>query len=311
MKRGKGVAEWSRGLVTLLLGTFLSAQLHAGTHHYYYTDPQGNVLAKADAQGNIIATYDYAPYGSSVPNLGSPPNGPGYSGHVNDPDTGLIYMQARYYDPAVGRFLSVDPVQPSAGNSFNFNRYDYTSNNPVNHIDPDGRQVAPGDDGPIALNARYGDGAGIPSQAANNALMGALSVIPYVSDAQNISDAVQNPTPASLSIAVVGLLPEVGPVASKVVRGAEGGARAGKAFTRAGKAEVKAANAAAHDGKTICGACGRETVPAQQSRAGVTPSGDETHVDHVIPKSKNGNGSPDNGQVLCRDCNLKKGADHE
>ena len=49
---------------------------------------------------------------------------------------------ARYYDPSTGRFLSVDPVGPSPGNTFNFNRYDYTSNNPINHIDPDGRKCA-------------------------------------------------------------------------------------------------------------------------------------------------------------------------
>jgi len=299
-----------RWLTTLALW-LLAAVAQAGTVTYVYTDPQGTPLAEANASGTITARFDYAPYGQSVTNMGAAPNGPGYTGHVNDPDTGLIYMQARYYDPEVARFLSVDQVQPSAGNSFNFNRYDYTSNNPVNHIDPDGRQMAPGDDGPIALNARYGDGQGIPLQAANNALMLGLSGIPYVSDAQNISDAAQNPTAANISIAVVGLLPEVGPVASKIVRGAEGGIRAGKDFTRAGKAEVKAANAAAHDGKTVCGACGKETVPAQQSRAGVTPSGDETHVDHVIPKSKNGNGSSDNGQVLCRDCNLSKGANHD
>ncbi|WP_161487801.1 RHS repeat-associated core domain-containing protein, partial [Rhodanobacter sp. FW104-R8] len=95
------------------------------------------VLAKTDAQGNITATYDYAPYGSQA--MGAAPNGPGYTGHVNDPDTGLVYMQARYYDPSVGRFLSVDPARPAAGNSFNFNRYDYANNNPINHTDPDGR----------------------------------------------------------------------------------------------------------------------------------------------------------------------------
>ena len=116
----------------------LSAPTHAGTVTYVYTDAQGTPLAKADANGNIIATFDYAPYGAQA--LGTPPSGPGYTGHVNDPDTGLVYMQARYYDPAVGRFLSVDPVGPSPGNTFNFNRYGYASNNPINHTDPDGRQ---------------------------------------------------------------------------------------------------------------------------------------------------------------------------
>jgi RHS repeat-associated protein len=137
----EGMGQWARLLIMLLMGAFSSTQLHAGTRHYYYTDPQGNVLAKADAQGNIVATYDYAPYGSSVPSIGSPPNGPGYSGHVNDPDTGLIYMQARYYDPVTGRFLSVDPVTPAPGNAFNFNRYGYGNNNPIINIDPDGRSV--------------------------------------------------------------------------------------------------------------------------------------------------------------------------
>jgi RHS repeat-associated protein len=94
----------------------LSAPTHAGRVTYVYTDAQGTPLAKADANGNIIATFDYAPYGAQA--LGTPPSGPGHTGHVNDLDTGLVYMQARYYDPAVGRFLSVDPMGPASGNTF-------------------------------------------------------------------------------------------------------------------------------------------------------------------------------------------------
>jgi len=94
-------------------------------------------LAEADANGNITKTFDYAPYGTTA--LGTPPSGPGYTGHVNDPETNLVYMQARYYDPATGHFLSTDPASPTSGNTFNFNRYAYANNNPIHNVDPDGR----------------------------------------------------------------------------------------------------------------------------------------------------------------------------
>jgi RHS repeat-associated protein len=121
----------------LCLAIPLAAHAAAPTVTYIYTDPQGTPLAETDAEGNVTATFDYRPYGAQA--LGTPPQGPGYTGHVNDADTGLVYMQARYYDPLVGRFLTVDPVGPTAGNEFDFNRYAYVYNNPINNVDPDGR----------------------------------------------------------------------------------------------------------------------------------------------------------------------------
>ncbi len=111
----------------------------AETVTYYYTNQQGTPLATADAAGTILTTSDYRPYGSQV--LGSPAGGPGYTGHVNDPDSGLVYMQARYYDPVVGRFLATDQVGPSPGNPLAFSRYAYAADNPVANIDADGRCV--------------------------------------------------------------------------------------------------------------------------------------------------------------------------
>ncbi|WP_165973492.1 RHS repeat-associated core domain-containing protein [Luteibacter rhizovicinus] len=110
----------------------------AETVTYYYTNQQGTVLAMADSQGSGISTADYRPYGAQ--SLGTVAAGPGYTGHVNDMDTGFVYMQARYYDSSVGRFLSTDLVTPAAGDAFNFNRYSYASNSPVVNIDPDGMQ---------------------------------------------------------------------------------------------------------------------------------------------------------------------------
>lgn len=111
----------------------------SGTVTYVYTDPQGTPLAEANSSGAITATFDYTPYGTTA--LGAPPNGPGYTGHVNDPETNLVYMQARYYDSATGRFLSVDPIAPKSADTFGFNRYVYTQNNPIVHVDPNGKCI--------------------------------------------------------------------------------------------------------------------------------------------------------------------------
>ncbi|HEY4090140.1 MAG TPA: RHS repeat-associated core domain-containing protein [Luteibacter sp.] len=97
---------------------------------YYYSDPQGTVLATADAQGQVTATFDKKPFGADV--LG-PSGGPGFTSHYGDEETSLVYMQARYYDPTVGRFLSRDPLQGKA------NSYAYALDNPYSFIDPDGR----------------------------------------------------------------------------------------------------------------------------------------------------------------------------
>jgi RHS repeat-associated protein len=58
---------------------------------------------------------------------------------MEDPGTGLVYMQQRYYDPAIARFLSVDPVGPLADPTNHFGRYHYANNNPYKYRDPDGR----------------------------------------------------------------------------------------------------------------------------------------------------------------------------
>jgi RHS repeat-associated protein len=62
-----------------------------------------------------------------------------FTGHVNDPQTDIVYMQQRYYDPIAARFLSVDPVVAQANTGSSFNRYNYANGNPYLFTDPDGR----------------------------------------------------------------------------------------------------------------------------------------------------------------------------
>ncbi len=149
--KSQSSAELIRALLRSLTLAMLLASVQAfaqstGTVTYVYTDPQGTPLAEADASGNITATFEYTPYGTYAPtgtsNPGPTPNGPGYTGHVNDPETNLVYMQARYYDPATGSFLSSDPESATAGNTFDFGRYTYTNDNPIVGTDPTGKQCA-------------------------------------------------------------------------------------------------------------------------------------------------------------------------
>ncbi|AZZ97488.1 RHS repeat-associated core domain-containing protein [Pseudoalteromonas sp. R3] len=91
-------------------------------------------------KGVLADEQNYLPYGET---LESNNDDVGYTGHKFDKELGLSYMQARYYDPAIGRFYSNDPVDVMGhigrGNPVHgFNRYTYANNNPYKYVDPDG-----------------------------------------------------------------------------------------------------------------------------------------------------------------------------
>lgn len=215
-----------------------------GTVTYVYTDPQGTPLAEADASGNITATFDYTPYGTYAPNgtsnPGPDPNGPGYTGHVNDPETNLVYMQARYYDAATGHFLSTDLVNPDAGNTFNFNRYAYAYNNPVIRVDPDGRQTQD-DESLYEQEDRLSDPAVAAGelQASEQLSPMAIGFVPIAGDVQNIYQAINDPSPLNVIVAVIGAVPEVGSGIATTIKEAKvvetAAADSGKVASRASK----------------------------------------------------------------------------
>ena len=104
---------------------------------YLHTDALGSPVVSTTSTGNEDSRSEYEPYGQLTNRLND--NRPGHTGHVMDAETGLTYMQQRYYDPGIGMFLSVDPVavRPIGDN---FNRYWYANNNPYTNTDPDGRE---------------------------------------------------------------------------------------------------------------------------------------------------------------------------
>ncbi|SDY20034.1 RHS repeat domain-containing protein [Lysobacter enzymogenes] len=109
---------------------------------YIHTDALGSPTAVTDANQNIVERSEYEPYGRLINRPLA--DAPGYTGHVSDAATGLNYMQQRYYDAEIGRFLSTDPVTAYSKPGTNFNRFWYANNNPYRFIDPDGRYVCSG-----------------------------------------------------------------------------------------------------------------------------------------------------------------------
>lgn len=124
-----------RRIITLFAAVVFPFVCTAQTVTYLHTDINGNVVAESDEDGNVIARYSFDPYGLPQTPIS---DGPGFTGHNMDGDSGLIYMQQRYYDPLVGRFLSVDPMGVDSSNAWNFNRYNYAANNPMSNRDPTG-----------------------------------------------------------------------------------------------------------------------------------------------------------------------------
>jgi len=98
---------------------------------YYHSDRLGSNRLITDSNGNKIGESLNLPFGQPLIN-----NGVRYSFTGKEFDnTKLFYFGARYYDPTIGKFTSVDPVETEPA-------YQYVHNNPMNYVDPDGREIS-------------------------------------------------------------------------------------------------------------------------------------------------------------------------
>ena len=155
---------------------------------YQHTDALGSPVAVTDTSGAVIERTNYEPYGSPI---NKTIDGIGYTGHVMDGPTGLTYMQQRYYDATLGRFLSVDPVTANSGTGTNFNRYWYAANNPYKFTDPDGRQHRP-DRGSMSSHP------GISSQVRSAGPVGSLE--------RSINSHAKAPEPSNPTSTIAGVM---------------------------------------------------------------------------------------------------------
>ena len=107
------------------------------TVYYYITNLQGDVIRLVDVNGNTAAYYEYDPYGNAIKASGSHANiNPlRYRGYVYDTESGFYYLQSRYYDPELGRFLNADALVSTGQGLLGNNMFAYCGNNPVNWSD--------------------------------------------------------------------------------------------------------------------------------------------------------------------------------
>lgn len=86
------------------------------------------------------AQSEYSTFGTLVQTIGGASNVRGYGVHYPDPESGLLYMGARYNDPVRARFTQPDVLVPEVEDPQSWNHYSFVRNNPFNRIDPTGRE---------------------------------------------------------------------------------------------------------------------------------------------------------------------------
>ncbi len=130
---------------SLLISIFAASILSSGnisyategeeTTYYLLEDHLGNIDVVLDEAGNVVERKDHLPYGNErvkITEEGAPDTDYGFTGKEKDDETGLYYYGARYYDPVIGRFTSLDPWEGDLTDPQSLNKYSYARNNKYN-----------------------------------------------------------------------------------------------------------------------------------------------------------------------------------
>ena len=106
----------------------------------YITNLQGDVIEISDGSNNVVGSYVYNAYGKieSMSGTMAAINPLRYRGYYYDTETRFYYLNSRYYDPEIGRFINADNQIQTGSDLNGMNMFTYCGNNPVNRVDPTG-----------------------------------------------------------------------------------------------------------------------------------------------------------------------------
>ena len=162
------------------------------TLYYYVLNAQGDVIALLNANGTLATSYNYGAWGNySVHDKDGKKNtSASFIGHINplryrgyyyDAETGFYYLQSRYYDPAICRFINADTFATTDANGFlSANMFAYCENNPINNSDPTGK---------LLLGAMLaGAAVGVLSEFAGNVICNLVTGRPLDENLSTLGD---------------------------------------------------------------------------------------------------------------------------
>ncbi len=156
-------------LTTMDLSGPTTGGVPEGTY-YYHTNHLGSSTVITDENGLVTTRLTYNPFGEVVQSRSWGLNAVThkFTSQELDEETGLMYYNARFYDPSIGRFLTADTIVPNPTNAQHFNRYAYVINNPIKYTDPTGHEPDEGDPDYDDFHDSYDAGNASDEQAKEN-----------------------------------------------------------------------------------------------------------------------------------------------
>ena len=176
--------------------------------YYYILNLQGDVVHLVNTAGKAMASYTYDPYGAILTKSGefADLNPIRYRGYYYDTETGFYYLQSRYYDPALGRFINADSYTSTGTGYLGYNMFAYCENRPIIASDPKGEFFFTA----IAIGFAVGVAVQYAGDVVDNVQSGATGVVDILTPHSSIGEYLGSGAGCAIAAIPGGFLATVG-----------------------------------------------------------------------------------------------------